>query len=54
MKNWVPLDKQSKQAQKAYYRKSRGLWHSISPITRIVPNGKVYDRSRVKRENWAD
>ena len=31
--------------------KQRGSWNGISPVTRIVPNGKAYDRNRIKRED---
>lgn len=47
----VPLHKQSKKAQKEYHAKQRGTWNGISPVTRTVPSGKVYDRNRVKRDN---
>lgn len=51
MKQFVPLHKQSKKAQKEHYAKQRGSWNGISPVTRTVPNGKAYDRNRIKREN---
>ena len=47
----IPLKKQSKKAQKEQHAKQRGSWYGISPVTRTVPNGKAYDRNRVKREN---
>lgn len=46
----APLNKRSKKAQKEYHAKQRGSWYGLSPITRTVPSGKVYDRNRVKRE----
>ena len=49
MKNAVPLDKQSKKARSAYYTEQRGSWHGISPVTRVVPSRKVYDRNRSKQ-----
>ena len=51
MKQLVPLKKQSKKAQKAHHARQRGSWYGISPVTRIVPNRKAYDRNRVKRAN---
>lgn len=45
----VPLDKRSKKTRKEYYAKQRGSWYGLSPITRTVPSGKVYDRNQVKR-----
>lgn len=49
MKQLVPLHKQSKKARKAYHAKQRGTWNGLSPVTRIVRNGKAYDRNRAKR-----
>ena len=49
MAQLVPLNKRSKKARKEYHTKQRGSWYGLSPITRTVPSGKVYDRSRVKR-----
>ncbi len=49
MKNAVPLDKQSKKARRAYHAGQRGSWHGISPVTRVVPSRKVYDRNRSKQ-----
>ena len=49
MQKQVPLHKQSKKAQRAYHSRQRGSWCGICPVTRTVPNGKAYDRSRAKR-----
>ena len=51
MTNTVPLKKQSKRAQKEFHSKRRGSWYGISPVTRTVPGGKVYDRNHMKRED---
>ena len=54
MVNIVPLKKQSKRAQKEFHSKQRGSWYGISPVTRTVPSGRIYDRKRIKREDrWA-
>ena len=45
----IPLAKQSKRKQRAYYTSRRGSWRGLSPVTRVVPSRKVYDRSRQKR-----
>lgn len=50
MKQLIPLNKQSKKKQKEYHDKQRGSWNGISPVTRTVPSGKAYDRSKLKRE----
>lgn len=52
MINTVPLKKQSKRAQKEYHSRKRGSWYGISPVTRSVPSGIVYDRNRMKREDF--
>ena len=52
MINTVPLKKQSKRAQKEFHSTRRGSWYGISPVTRSVPSGKVYDRNRMKREDF--
>ena len=46
----IPLNKQSKKQQRAYYAAKRGSWNGVDPVTRVVPNKKVYDRNRVKRK----
>ena len=54
MLNTVPLKKQHKRAQKEFHSKRRGSWYGISPVTRTVPSGRIYDRKRIKREDrWA-
>ena len=49
MAQMVPLNKRSKKEQKKYHAKQRGSWYGLSPVTRTVPSGKVYDRNRAKR-----
>ena len=49
MAQLVPLNKRSKKAQKEYHARQRGSWYGLSPVTRTVPSGKVYDRNRVKQ-----
>ena len=44
-------DTAQKAEQESAHAKQRGSWHGISPVTRTVPNGKAYDRNRVKRED---
>lgn len=45
--SFVPLRKQSKKAQRAYHAGQRGSWNGLSPVTRTVPSGRVYDRNRM-------
>lgn len=49
MVQMVPLHKQSKKKQREYHAKQRGSWYGLNPVTRTVPNRKVYDRNRVKQ-----
>ena len=49
MKQSVPLNKQSKRAQRAYHAARRGSWYGLSPVTRVVPGRRGYDRNRTKR-----
>ena len=50
MKQPVPLHKQSKRAQRAYHAARRGSWYGLSPVTRVVPSRRNYDRNRMKRQ----
>ena len=47
----IPLTKQSKKQQRAFYAAKRGSWNGVDPVTRVVPSKKQYDRNRVKREH---
>ena len=49
MKQPVPLNKQSKRARRAYHAARRGSWNGLSPVTRVVPGRRGYDRNRTKR-----
>lgn len=46
MRKVVDLCKQSKKAQKAFYAAQRGSWNGVNPVSRVVPNGKVYSRAK--------
>ncbi len=46
----IPLAKQSKAKQREYHAAKRGSWNGINPVSRVVPNGRAYDRNRIKRE----
>ncbi len=49
MTQLVSLNKQSKREQKEYHAKQRSRWNGLCPVTRTVPNGKAYDRNRIKQ-----
>lgn len=46
MVKFVPMEKQSKKAQREYNKKQRGHWHEFNPVTRVVPSKKVYNRKK--------
>lgn len=50
MKNYISIDKKPKKERKAYYSEFRKTWYGLNPMTRTVPNGKAYRRSKNKRE----
>lgn len=50
MKRFISVDKKSKKEQKAYYSEFRQTWNGLNPVTRSVPNGKAYKRSKAKQE----
>ena len=52
MQKLIPLEKMQKKKKRAYYAEKRGSWNGLSPVTRIVPNGKAY--KRVRGKNWPD
>lgn len=49
MKKMIPLAKQSKKKQKQYHAQQRGIWGDVSPVTRVAPDKKKYDRNREKQ-----
>lgn len=51
MKKFVSLDKKSKKAQREYYAQMRRTWDGLNPVSRTVPNGKAYSRSKSKQES---
>ena len=51
MNKYVPINKQTKKAQKKYLSQMRGSWFGINPVTRTCPDKKKYqkaERSRAK------
>ena len=50
MDKFVPIDKQSKKKQKEFNAKQRKTWGEFSPVTRTVPNEKVYNRKKLKAD----
>ena len=50
MEKFIPLKKQSKKAQKAFYARRRQTW-SRAPQTQVIPRGKIYRRSSLRGED---
>ena len=50
MDRFVPLNKKSKKEQKKFHAMQRRTWNGLNPMTRTEPNGKGYDRNRLKDE----
>ena len=48
---YIPIEKQSKRKQKEYYAAQRRDWGDISPVTKAVPNGKIYNRKKSKHRH---
>ena len=51
MEKFIPINKKSKKAQKEYYAKKRNTWGKLNPMTRTMPNGKGYNRKKLKQED---
>jgi len=45
--NFIPYEKLSKKEKRTKNKRERGDWGNVSPITRIVPNKKAYNRKRM-------
>ena len=45
---YVPIEKQSKRAQKAFHATQRKDWGGRRPVTQVVPNAKAYNRKKSK------
>ena len=44
----IPLEKQSKKAQREFHAKQRGGWNGVKPVTRVVESKKAYDRKKMR------
>ena len=45
MNRFIPLSKQTKKQQKKHYSTQRSDWGTIRPVTRVMGNGKAYNRT---------
>lgn len=52
MEKFVPYEKRSKKARRAWNAQKRGSWNGLNPVTRKPPNPKAYNRKKAR--NWRD
>ena len=52
MEKYVPLSKKSKKEQKKFHDMQRSTWNGLNPVTRTVPNGKAYNRKKLKQTDF--
>lgn len=50
MIHFVPYEKLSKKEQKKLNAAKRKDWGILSPVTKVVPNKKKYNRQKAKME----
>ena len=50
MDKFIPPEKRSKKEQKKLAAAKRRTWGDMSPVTRTVPNGKAYNRKKLKND----
>ena len=46
----VPLSKQSKKAQREFYASQRGSWNGVNPVSKVIPNKKIYNRKKLSKK----
>ena len=47
---FIPLEKQSKKAQKTAAAAKRGSWQGVNPVTRVVPDTKKKKLEQIKQK----
>jgi hypothetical protein len=52
MAKFVPYEKMSKSQKREMDRKNRLDWGGLNPVTRKTPNSKLYDRKKVRRDDY--
>ena len=53
MERFVPIEKQSKKAQKAHNARQRGDWQGVRPCTLTFADRKKYSKSDRSRQKAA-
>lgn len=54
MKKFIPYTKLSKKKRRELDKRKRGDWGSVSPVTKTIKSGKLYDRKRENRKDLLD
>ena len=54
MDKYIPLSKKSKKEQRKAHALQRRTWDGLNPATRTVPNGKAYNRKKLKQKDFKD
>ena len=52
MEKMIPAAKLSKKKRRELAAKQRGSWGGLSPVTRVPPNPRAYNRKKAR--NWSD
>lgn len=51
MQKFISKEKLTKKKQQEINAQKRRMWNTISPVTRVKPSKKVYDRNKEKRKD---
>ena len=51
MDKYIPRSKKSKKEQKKFHAMQRSTWNGLNPVTRTAPNGKAYNRKKMKQRD---
>jgi len=51
---FVPLEKQSKKAQRRAAAAKRGSWNGVNPVTKVVPDTKKQKLEKLKKKEVED
>ena len=54
MDKYVQLSKKSKKEQKKFHAIKRNTWGTLNPVTRTAPNGKAYNRKKLRQQDRRD
>ena len=50
MNKFTSLNKKSKKLQREFHNQNRGSWNGINPVSRVVPNKKIYNRKKLSKK----